>query len=219
MVKSGIIYKIYDRTDKQLVYYGSTEQSISKRLDGHISDYKRYKNGKYPYVTSFLVIDANNYDIIIMETVEFGDIKELRNRERFYIENNICVNRHIPNRTQQEWCEANAEKIAEQSAEWYQKNKDKISEQHAEWYQQNKVKIAESQAEYNKVNKVKIAERKAERYQENKAKINEKFSCICGESYTYIHKSRHEKSKKHINFLAQFETAIDCVKSGVLPTN
>ena len=175
MVKSGIIYKIYDRIDNQLVYYGSTEKLLSERLDRHLYQYKYWKDGNLTFVTSFLVIDANNYDIIIVETVEFEDIKELRDRERFYIENNICVNHCIPNRTKQEWCEANAEKIAEQSAE------------------------------YKKVNKVKIAERRAERYQENKVKINEKFVCVCGGSYTYINKSQHNKTKKHQVYLTSIQ--------------
>ena len=208
MVKSGIIYKIYDRTDKYLVYYGSTEQSISKRLDKHISNYKSYKNENYNFVTSFLVFDANNYDIIIVETVEFEDIKELRNRERFYIENNICVNQSIPNRTEAEWREANAEKIAEERTVYYT---------------ENKVKIAEQQAEYKKVNKVKIAEQNAEWYQENKEKKTEqakvyytnnkedilargkiKITCECGSVVRKSDLSAHKKTKKHINFLAQF---------------
>ena len=204
MVKSGIIYKIYDRTDKQLVYYGSTEKSLSERLDSHISNYKRYKIGNYHFVTSYLVFDADNYDIMMVERVEFGYIKELRDRERFYIENNICVNQCIPNRTQQEWCEANKEKIAEQRAQYRKENKTKIAEQQAEYLKANKVKIAE----YLKANKVKIAERQAEYRKANKAKINEKFSCICGGFYTRRHKSRHEKSKKHQAYL----TSIECDK-------
>ena len=220
MVKSGIIYKIYDQTDKKLVYYGSTEQSISKRLGGHISDYKSYINGSNPFVTSFLVIDADDYDITIVERVEFDDIKELRNRERFYIENNICVNERIPNRPkteyQAEWYQENKDKILEQQAEYRKVNKMKISEyqveyrkvnkeQKAQYYKANKDKILEEKAQYYKANKDKIAEQRAERYQENKAKINEKFSCICGGSYTYINKSRHENSIKHTKYIASCE--------------
>ena len=223
MVKSGIIYKIYDQTDKKLVYYGSTEQSISERLGCHISDYKSYKNGNHHFVTSYLVFDADNYDIMMVERVEFGDIKELRNRERFYIENNICVNQCIPTRTEAEWREANAEKlkknkaeyrkanvtkIKKKKAEWYQENKDKILEDQAQYYKANKDKILEDQAQYKKVNKVKIAEQNAERYQENKAKINEKFVCVCGGSYTNRDKSKHEKTKKHQLYL----TSIQCDK-------
>ena len=175
MVKSGIIYKIYDRTDKKLVYYGSTEKSLSKRLDGHIYNYKRYKNGNYHFITSYLVIDSNNYDIIIVETVEFDDVKDLWDRERFYIENNICVNNNVPNRTEAEWREANAERIAKQRAVYYNENKDKIAEQHAQFRK------------------------------ENKAKINEKFVCVCGGYYTRSNKAIHEKTKKHQVFLTSIQ--------------
>tara|TARA_R110000822_G_C14992133_1_gene459811 strand:- start:15 stop:554 length:540 start_codon:yes stop_codon:yes gene_type:complete len=175
MVKSGIIYKIYDRIDKKLVYYGSTEKSLSERLDSHISNYKRYKIGNYHFVTSYLVFDADNYDIMMVERVEFGDIKELRNRERFYIENNICVNIIVPNRT------------------------------NAEYYKANKDKILEDRVQYYKANKVKIAEQKAEHRKENKEKYNEKFVCVCGGYYTYSHKSHHEKSKKHQAYLTSIQ--------------
>ena len=190
MIKSGIIYKIYDRTDKKLVYYGSTEKLLSERLDRHLYQYKYWKDGNYRFITSFLVIDADDYDITVVERVEFDDKKELFERERFYIENNICVNERIPYRTPTERYEANAE--------YYKENKDKIAEQRAEYKKVNKVKISEQNAAYRKVNKDKIAEW----YQENKAKINEKFSCICGGSYTYINKSRHENSIKHKKYIA-----------------
>ena len=198
MVKSGIIYKIYDQTDKQLVYYGSTEKSLSKRLDGHISNYKRYINGNDIFTTSFLVIDADNYDIMMVERVEFGDIRELRNRERFYIENNICVNQSIPNRTEVEWREANAEKLKKNKAEYRKVNKVKIANKKAQYYKANKEKIAEYNAEYKKMNKVEIAQyRKV-----NKAKINEKFVCVCGGFYTRRHKSIHENTIKHKKYIA-----------------
>ena len=189
MVKSGIIYKIRDRIDNQLVYYGSTEKSLSERLDGHLYNYKYWKDGNSPFITSFLVFDADNYDIMMVETVEFDDIKDLWDRERFYIENNICVNNNIPNRTHAEWREANREKLLEYQVEYYKANKEKI---------------AEYNAEYKKVNKVEISQyRKA-----NKAKFNEKVVCVCGGSYTYINKSHHEKTQKHQSYL----TSIKCDK-------
>ena len=37
----------------------------------------------------------------------------------------------------------------------------------------------------------------------NRSKINEKFTCECGKNYTYANKSRHNKSKKHVAYLAK----------------
>ena len=42
-------------------------------------------------------------------------------------------------------------------------------------------------------------------YQDNKEKLNLErrwsFTCECGGKYTYIHKRRHFKTKKHMNYL------------------
>jgi hypothetical protein len=50
----------------------------------------------------------------------------------------------------------------------------------------------------------KIKKKKQYR-EENKEKLNkkksEKFKCVCGIFYTRGHKTRHERSKKHINFI------------------
>jgi len=40
-----------------------------------------------------------------------------------------------------------------------------------------------------------------EYYEKNKEKLNEKIDCECGGKYIHQHKSRHMKSKKHINYI------------------
>jgi len=43
-----------------------------------------------------------------------------------------------------------------------------------------------------------------EKYREdNKQRINEKNTCTCGGRYTTVNKTRHEKSKKHQNYINQ----------------
>jgi hypothetical protein len=43
------------------------------------------------------------------------------------------------------------------------------------------------------------------------AKKNEKHICICDDCYTYNHKARHEKTKKHLQYLyyLKHKTIID----------
>ena len=60
------IYKIIDNTNGS-VYIGSTTQSINKRLSEHISNYKRYLNGKYHYNSSFEIIKNGNCKIELLE--------------------------------------------------------------------------------------------------------------------------------------------------------
>ena len=57
--------------------------------------------------------------------------------------------------------------------------------------------------EYYEKNKDKLCEYKKEYYETNKDKINEKIYCECGGYYTYNHKAKHCKTKKHLNFMEQ----------------
>lgn len=100
---NGKIYKIVCNTTN-LCYFGSTiEKHISNRLSKHRSSFKCYLNGKGHNISSFKVLENDNYEIILVETICCENVYELRNRERFYIENNECVNRCIPNRTRKEF--------------------------------------------------------------------------------------------------------------------
>ena len=103
---NGSIYRIICNTTG-LVYFGSTNQKLSKRLGDHVCTYKNYLKGGYHYVSSFAIIENNNYDIILVENYPCGSKEELHKRERFYIENNDCVNQCIPTQTKKEWTEKN----------------------------------------------------------------------------------------------------------------
>ena len=66
--------------------------------------------------------------------------------------------------------------------------------------------FAEKQKEYNKANKDAIKEYKKEWYEANKESILEReketVTCECGSIITYSCMTRHKKSKKHINLMA-----------------
>ena len=81
----GLIYKL---SGGGLNYYGSTEQTLKERLRRHKVGYKRYLEGKMHYLTSFNIIDKNDYNIELVEEVE--DLAILTHREQFYIDN-FCL--------------------------------------------------------------------------------------------------------------------------------
>ena len=135
----GYIYKIFDNTNNN-IYYGSTKQGLSIRLSGHRRSYKDYLNGKINFITSFKILENNDYTISLVEQVEYNDKIELTARERFYIENFDCVNKVIPNRNPKEWYESNKEQINEQQKLWREANKDKFKEYQKLYYQKNKDK-------------------------------------------------------------------------------
>lgn len=159
--ENSMIYKIVNDEMPNMVYYGSTCNTLRQRFVQHKS-----KND----CSSKKLFEFGKAQIILVEKFPCNDKMELTQRERFYIENNECVNKQIPNRTYKEY---------------YQDNKEKIAEQQKEWYELNKEKCKEQQNQYNQV---------------NKEKRNQKHDCECGGKFTYANKSNHDKTKKHINY-------------------
>jgi hypothetical protein len=117
-LKVGKIYKIIDNTNGN-IYIGSTTQTLNQRLNEHKCDYNRYLNNKIrKHCTSSEIIKNNNYKFEIIKYVVFEDRKELHQRERYYLENNICVNKFIPSRTKQQYYCNNKDYIKEFKKEY-----------------------------------------------------------------------------------------------------
>lgn len=92
----GIIYKITCK-DTDDVYYGSTTDKLCRRKATHIQGVKRYDEGKsIRKCSSYQIIKNNNYSLEKVEELVCDTKKDLLARERFYIENNSCVNKKLP---------------------------------------------------------------------------------------------------------------------------
>lgn len=98
----GKIYKILCNTSG-LCYYGSTTQSLHRRLQKHESVF----NIQNDNLTAFKVLDNNNYHIELVEKYPCFEKNELVLREAFYIKHNECVNKVIPSITLEEKLERN----------------------------------------------------------------------------------------------------------------
>ena len=178
----GKIYKIVS-DNIEGTYYGSTADTLWSRFGKHNSKFRAWKKGSKEYYTSYKLIEAGNAKIFLVENYPCNSKIELKARERFYIENNDCVNKCIPNRTLKEYYQDNKEKFKE----YRQTNKEKIKE----YRQTNKEKMKE----YQQVNKEKIKKQKKE-YQ----KLT--FQCLCdGEHHNLNNKSQHFRSQYHITNL------------------
>ncbi len=96
---NGFIYKIFSN-DNKMNYYGlTTQQNIQLRFNQHIENYYQYtkNNDKSLYCSSFIIF--NNYtldqiQITIIEQYYNIPLIQLRNREKYYIQNFDCVNIH-----------------------------------------------------------------------------------------------------------------------------
>ena len=124
---------VYKITDGEKVYYGSTIQPLHRRLTKH----KCPSNG-----CETRQLNSENMTIELLEEVEDKEQRLLR--ERYYVENNECVNKHKPKRTEYE-----------------------IRNPNKEYYEKNKTRIQEYQKNYNKLDKNKehIKQMKSRPYQ------------------------------------------------------
>ena len=147
------IYKIYSYENDD-VYYGSTCETLSRRMSGHRGQMKLYKEGKCNYTTSFKILELTSAKIELVENYPCNSKEELLQREGYYIRNNNCVNKQIAGRTKKEYHQQNKEHInewhKEYNKQYHQENKEHIKEQKKEYYQQNKEHIKEQKKEYNK---------------------------------------------------------------------
>jgi hypothetical protein len=127
--QNGKIYKIYcDENDD--VYYGSTTQELYMRLRQHKS---------LKYVSRNIM--KNTYHIQLIELYPCNNRIELESRERYYIENNKCVNTYIPTRTKQEYRKQHKQQSNERAKKWYNENKEYSSEWRKQYRQKNKDRI------------------------------------------------------------------------------
>lgn len=117
---------IYKITGGDLCYIGSTTQSINQRFSKHKDNYRVWKSGgKMCKCSSFDIFDEVGIENCKIELLEKTDT--LLNRERFYVESMVCVNKKIPNRSKKEYRETNKEYFNDWNREWRQnKNKEKI---------------------------------------------------------------------------------------------
>ena len=199
----GKIYKIVDNTNGN-IYIGSTcEPTLSRRLAQHKATYNQYVKGNSTFVTSFEILKNGSYEIVLIESYPCNSKDELHSREKFYIENNTCVNKYIPTRTKNEYYEANKEQIREYQKQYNETNKEhrqeyyrqyneqnkgRIQEYYKQWYEENKERLREYQKQYNETNKEhrqgylkqynetqEYQEKGKQYYETNKQKILEKW--------------------------------------------
>ena len=168
--QNGKIYKLV--SPGGLTYIGSTCQSLAVRKAGHKGSFKANKR-----TTSEKLFeeDQDNVDIVLIEKYPCKDKEELHRRERYWVEQTVCVNKCIPGRT---------------SKEFYQDHKEERKEYYEKYRKDNKDILLKKDREYYSINKDIIA-----------VKHSTKVMCDCGLFYTIGHKSRHMKTAKHLKLV------------------
>ncbi len=112
----GKIYKIVNDDIPNMVYIGSTTRSLNRRLAEHRYDSANYCK-KDRVASSTKLFQTGTPKIELIEEFKCKTQRELRVRERWYIENNNCINTQIPTRTP-----------AEYMRYWRKKNKEHLKQ-------------------------------------------------------------------------------------------
>jgi adenylate kinase family enzyme len=164
--KNGKIYKIIDNKTEN-IYIGSTcVSTLALRLARHRNSYKNYLKGGSNYVTSFKILENNDYSIVLLEEFPCETKDQLLARERYYIENNDCINKCIPTRTKKEWKEQNREQNKDYFKKYQEQNQDTLKKY------KNKKFSCECGGCYTNVNKAThLKSIKHQNYLNNKNKI------------------------------------------------
>lgn len=222
------IYKITDNAYTK-TYYGSTTEPLSKRMDRHRSDYKKFLNNEKHYVSSFSLFDefgVENCKIELVEECSFSTKEELLKREGYYIKNNECLNKNVAGRTTEEYLYDNKEAILSKAKAYKDSNKEKTQQYMKEYRENKKEQIKQQRKEYRKNNKDKIQEysrahkeqncqRQKERRQLNPEKSKEashsyyekvkgtKYKCGCGAEILERQRTKHCETLKHQKWLEQ----------------
>lgn len=167
---NGKIYKLVDNTNGA-VYIGSTCLPLHKRLYNHKKSYNLWLNKKYHYVSSFKILENENYNIVLIENYSCNSKEELLMKERKWIDELKCVNIYKPivniderKELKKIYCEKNKEHIQERNKKYEEQNKEKRKEQKNIYYLINKEKIKK----YYEDNKEIIQQKKHIYYEASK---------------------------------------------------
>ena len=134
----GKIYRIISNNPEiTVVYYGSTVQSLCRRMAEHRSKYKRWCAGKvrlcsiFPYFKQYGI---EQFHIELVEDFSCDNEQQLLTQENVYIRGYDCCNKKSAIRTPEEtkeyykqWRQDNAESIIIKQKQHYQDNAESIN--------------------------------------------------------------------------------------------
>ena len=155
------IYKITSMNNPELVYYGHTCDTLSRRFSKH--------KGPSNNATSKMIIEKDDAIILLVEDYPCESEDQARSREGFYVLNNQCVNKNVPGRTNKESVKAYQNKHRDQILE-YKKQYNKSNKDKQKLYRDtNQEHIKERQKKYRELHKEELNEKARLLYLKKKA--------------------------------------------------
>jgi hypothetical protein len=172
------IYKIMSHLGDKIYIGSTTKKHLCNRMGNHRHGYKQWKEGKVRKVSSFELFDeygVENCKIILIESYSCSTKEEKNAKEAFYIQNNDCVNKIIPGRTDKQYYKDNEEKIKAYAKSYREEHKELYAAATKRHYEKNKEAVD--------------------------AKQNEVINCECGGHHFKRGRARHLRTAKHIAFV------------------
>ena len=175
----GVVYKLYCKNQSITEFYIGSSVNFKSRKYNHKSCCNNsnsliYNSKQYKFIRDNGGFEDWQFDILLEVEVESREELRLKYESKFQLYFKPSLNSQTEGRTKKQHYKDNREKIKEYQKEYRENNK-------------------EYQKEYREKNKEKIKQ-----YREDK---KEKYTCGCGSCITIDSKSRHEKTKKHQNYL------------------
>ena len=182
---NGKIYKIVTSQSDD-IYIGSTCQTLSRRMSVHRSLFRCKKLLAMSKIL-FEKYGCDTCRIILLESYSCDNNEELRAKEQDWIDKtDKCINKIRAFRT-------NKQKIKFRKI-YYQDHNDHIKEKQKQYRKDNKDKIKDINKKYREQNQTKIADHKGKQ-----------LICTCGSTYTNSHKTRHDRTTKHQNYIKMYD--------------
>jgi hypothetical protein len=204
-----LIYKLVCNDLSILECYVGHTTDFTRRKSEHKKNCNNEKRKNYNlkvYKTIRENCGWNNWTMIEVEKYPCIDDNEARAKEREWFEIlNSNLNTQHPNRSRQEYRadnrdniliqkkqyrEEHKEELAIQQRQYKVDNREKISIQHRQYYEDNRDDILIKQRQYDATHKEEIATRR-----------KQTFTCGCGGIITMHHKSRHLKTRFHLQYM------------------
>jgi len=164
------------------IYVGQTV-NVKDRIYTHKYDSKTSNTRVNKYIREH---GWENFEMIFLEEKECENRAEAEIIEGYWAKKlEASLNMKVPGRTKEEYREDNRDRIRLRDQKYHEDNRKKYQEYDRKYHENNRESI----------------QLRGQKYRENNSEIiNAKHTCECGGRYTYSNKTKHEKTKKHIEF-------------------
>lgn len=200
----GIVYVLRARERWDMIYIGSTFQTLEERYRNHINNFKRDETNNSKFV--FRQFGIQNVIIEKIREYDVCDREHLEVYETLWIENfkDVVVNRNRPfciNKLYiKEYHKKNKDEIRKKLKQYREKNKDEIREKKKQYREKHKEEIREKRKQHWEEHKDERREYNKQYYEKNRDELNkkkrQKLSCdICRKLISKNYISYHKKRK------------------------